>query len=72
MSVIFRDLDLEFYSLLRNVEPVESLQHYFLKQNSDDYFRGAYFVSIQGDIVSNDLGVQRSESKCVIIKSCGK
>jgi len=52
------DLDLpihNWYSLPSNVEPVESLQHnlyQFVKQNYDNYFRGAYFVSQQGDIVS--------------------
>jgi len=27
---------------------------------------------VQDDIVSNDFGVKRSESECLVIKSCGK
>jgi len=37
---------------------------------SDNYFRGAYFVSVQDDIVSSDILEYKDE--CLIIKSCGK
>jgi len=66
--------DLDLVLLPSNVEPVESLQHHLfqsLKQNNDNYFRGAYVASVQDDIVSNDFEVKRSESECLVVNSCG-